>query len=59
MGDGTVKSQNMMSNNVGEMTISELAEGYRYRHFSIRETVRHYLERIAKLDEGLGTFITV
>ena len=54
-----MKSQNMMSNNVGEMTISELAEGYRYRHFSIRETVRHYLERIAKLDEGLGTFITV
>ncbi|KAA6187392.1 Asp-tRNA(Asn)/Glu-tRNA(Gln) amidotransferase subunit GatA [Thiohalocapsa marina] len=40
-------------------TIAELAAGLRARTFSSRELTQHYLERIARLDPGLNSYITV
>ena len=40
-------------------TIAELAAGLRAGSFSSRELTLHYLERIARLDPRLNSFITV
>ena len=40
-------------------TIAELAAGLRAGSFSSRELTQHYLERIARLDPRLNSFITV
>jgi len=42
-----------------DLSISELAAGLRERRFSSRELTRHYLDRIARLDPQLNSFITV
>jgi aspartyl-tRNA(Asn)/glutamyl-tRNA(Gln) amidotransferase subunit A len=42
-----------------DQTIAELAAGLRARTFSSRELTEHYLERIARLDPRLNSFITV
>jgi aspartyl-tRNA(Asn)/glutamyl-tRNA(Gln) amidotransferase subunit A len=42
-----------------DQTIAELAAGLRARTFSSRELTEHYLERIARLDRRLNSFITV
>jgi aspartyl-tRNA(Asn)/glutamyl-tRNA(Gln) amidotransferase subunit A len=40
-------------------SIAELAAGLRERAFSSRELTQHYLERIARLDPRLNSYITV
>lgn len=42
-----------------DLSIAELAAGLRERRFSSRELTRHYLDRIARLDPQLNSFITV
>ena len=42
-----------------QKTIAELAAGLRAKDFSSRELTLHYLERIARLDPRLNSFITV
>ena len=41
------------------MTILELQKGYREGSFSVRQAVESFLERIKKLDQRIGAFITV
>jgi aspartyl-tRNA(Asn)/glutamyl-tRNA(Gln) amidotransferase subunit A len=42
-----------------EQTIAELAAGLRAKSFSSRELTEHFLQRIARLDPQLNSFITV
>ncbi len=42
-----------------QKTIAELSAGLRAKDFSSRELTLHYLERIARLDPRLNSFITV
>ena len=42
-----------------DLSLRELAAGLRAREFSSRELTQHYLDRIARLDPGLNSFITV
>jgi len=42
-----------------QKTIAELAAGLRAKDFSSRELTLHYLERIARLDPRLNSFITI
>jgi aspartyl-tRNA(Asn)/glutamyl-tRNA(Gln) amidotransferase subunit A len=42
-----------------DQSIVELAEGLRTGAFSSRELTQHYLDRIARLDPALNSFITV
>ena len=42
-----------------QKTIAEFAAGLRAKDFSSRELTHHYLERIARLDPRLNSFITV
>jgi aspartyl-tRNA(Asn)/glutamyl-tRNA(Gln) amidotransferase subunit A len=41
------------------LSLRELAAGLRARQFSSRELTRHFLERIARLDPALNSFVTV
>ena len=40
-------------------TLKQLAAGLRDKQYSSRELTQHYLDRIAKLDEQLNSFVTV
>jgi aspartyl-tRNA(Asn)/glutamyl-tRNA(Gln) amidotransferase subunit A len=42
-----------------QLTIAELIDGLRNKRFSSQELTRHYLDRIARLDNHYGSFITV
>lgn len=41
------------------LTLSELCQGLREKRFSSRELTQHYLERIARLDPQLNSYISV
>jgi len=41
------------------MTIAELKKGYKEGRFSVRQVVESCLDRIYRLDNGIGAFITV
>lgn len=41
------------------MTLAELAEGLKKKSFSSTECVKHFIERIKKLDPNLNSFITL
>ena len=42
-----------------QLTLAELLQGLRNKDFSSAELTQHYLDRIAKLDPALNSFITV
>lgn len=44
---------------IEHMTVEDIQKGYRNKSFTVKEVIREYLNRILKLDDKIGAFITV
>lgn len=49
----------MSLEHIEQMTVEDIQKGYKNKSFTIKEVVQEYINRISKLDDKIGAFITV
>ena len=49
----------MSLEHIEDMTVEDIQNGYRNKSFTVKEVVQEYINRILKLDDKIGAFITI